>query len=109
MEPKSTVNISVTDKYLDDELLSIADHDCIADIVNREYQEIINLCGLEIACRLFRHFRGCRIDFPKYFYKVDYIIKIAAEKDDKRERERVAIIAGYTAGWLEKKIRKQCK
>ena len=109
IEPRSTKEMGVADKYLDDELLSIADHDCIADIVNREYEEIINLCGLEVACELFRHFRGCRIDFPKYFYKVDYIIKIAAEKDDKRERERVAIIAGYTAQWLEKQIRKQYK
>jgi len=109
MESKSTEKMDLADKYLDDELLSIADYNCIADIVNRDYQEIINLCGLDVTCKLFRHFRGCRIDLPKYFYKVDYIIKIASEKDDKREREKVAIIAGYTAGWLEKQIREQYK
>lgn len=90
----------------DDELLSLADCDCIADVVNREYREIIQLCGLDVALKLFRHFRGCRIDFPKYFYQVDYIIQIAAQKEDRREREKVAIIAGYTASWLDKQIKK---
>ena len=90
---------------LDDELLSIVDRAHVADVVNSEYQEIIKLCGLEVACKLFRHFRGCRVDFPKYFYKLEYVIQVASAKEDKRERERVAIVAGYTAQWLERKIR----
>ena len=90
---------------LEDELLSIVDRNHVADVVNSEYKEIINLCGLEVACKLYRHFKGCRVDYPKYFYKLEYVIQVASEKEDKRERERVAVIAGYTAQWLERKIR----
>ena len=62
--------------------------------------------GLDVALKVFQHYRGCKIDCPKYFYDVDFVIQVAAQKEDKREREKIAVICGYTADWLEAKIRK---
>lgn len=87
-----------------DELLSILE-DNILDVVNKEYQEIIELFGVDVALKLFKHYKGCRIDCPKYFYQLDYVIKIAAQKEDKRERAKISVLCGYTAEWLERKIR----
>jgi hypothetical protein len=41
MELTDVAENNRTGNQQDDELLSIADGDCIADVVNREYQEII--------------------------------------------------------------------
>ena len=76
------------------------------EAMNKEYREIKELLGIEAALKLYQHFRGCKIDFPKYFYNVDFVIKVAAQKEEKREREKIAVICGYTADWLEQKVRK---
>jgi hypothetical protein len=81
----------------------------IKNAVNKEYREIIDLFGVEVAVRLYRHFRGCRIDCPKFFYNVDFVIQVAATKEDRREREKVAVVCGYTAEWIESKVREYLK
>ena len=89
-----------------EDLLSISDGWNLTEIVQKEYREIIQIFGLDVALKLFQHYRGCKIDCPKYFYDVDFVIKVAAQKEDKREREKIAVICGYTADWLEQKVRK---
>jgi hypothetical protein len=76
------------------------------DALNGLYSELIELIGCEATLKLFRHFRGCKIDCNKFFYKQEYIAELAAQTWDKRERAKLAIATGYTANRLETLVRK---
>jgi CTP-dependent riboflavin kinase len=89
---------------IEEELLSIAVGN-LADIVMGDYAEIVKLFGADVALKMYVHFRGCHISFPKRFYKSEYVIEIASKQYDKREREKIAVLCGYTSGWLERKVR----
>ena len=65
------------------------------------YPELVGLIGSEATLKLFKYFRGCKIDCPKFFYKQDYIVELAAQVTDKRERAKIAVASGYTANRLE--------
>ena len=94
------------DKILVEDLLSLADGQSdMGSIVNGDYAEVVRLLGIEVALKLYIHFRGCHISLPKHFYKTEYIITVASKCSDKREREKIAIICGYTAQWIERRIR----
>jgi hypothetical protein len=89
---------------IEEELLSVAVGN-LADIVMGDYAEIVKLFGADVALKMYVHFRGCHISFPKRFYKPEYVVEIASKQEDRRERERIAIVCGYTSGWLERKVR----
>jgi hypothetical protein len=89
---------------IEEELLSIAVGE-LSEIVVGDYAEIVKLLGADAALKMYIHFRGCHISFPKRFYKPEYVVEIASKQEDRREREKIAIICGYTAGWLERKVR----
>ena len=105
MNESDTVKSDKIGDFTDD-LLSISNGWDLMEAVNKEYREIIELFGVDVALKIHRHYRGCRIAVPKNLYKVDFVIKVAAQKDDKREREKIAVLCGYTAEWLEQKVRK---
>ena len=92
-----------------EDLLSISDGWNLPEVMQEEYREIMQIFWLDVALKLFQHYRGCKIDCPKYLYNVDFVIKVAAQKEDKREREKIAVVCGYTADWLEQKVRKYNK
>jgi len=95
------------EKILVEDLLSLADSntDDFANIVNGDYAEVVRILGVEIALKMYIHFRGCHISFPKHFYKPDYVVALASKCTDKREREKIAIVCGYTAQWIERRVR----
>jgi hypothetical protein len=105
MTSENTVNQSESLTH-EDELLSIAQGNDIAEAANEEYRELIELFGLDVALGLYKHYRGCRIDCPKNFFNTDFLIKVAAEKENKREREKIAVTCGLTSEWLEARVRK---
>ena len=65
------------------------------------YPELVGLIGSEATLKLFKYFRGCKIDCPKFFYRQDYIVNLASKVTDKRERAKIAVASGYTANRLE--------
>jgi hypothetical protein len=81
----------------------------ISDAVHGDYAELINVFGEETALKMFKHFRGCKINCPKYLYKQDFIVQLAAAEPNKRQREKIAILCGYTAGRLEALVKEHIK
>ena len=71
------------------------------DALNGSYPELVELLGYEATLKLYKYFRGCKIDCPKFFYRQDYIVELAAQVPDKRMRAKIAIASGYTANRLE--------
>ena len=49
------------------------------------YSELVSLIGREATLKLYRYFRGCKIDCPKFFYRQDFIVALAAKEPNKRE------------------------
>ena len=72
-----------------------------AEALTGSYPELVELIGSDATLKLFKYFRGCKIDCPKFFYKQDYIVGLAAQVPDKRERAKIAVASGYTANRLE--------
>jgi hypothetical protein len=90
-----------------EDLLALADYgsDDFEHILNGDYAEVVKALGIDIAVKMYIHFRGCHLSFPKYFYMPDYVVRIASNCQDKREREKIAITCGYTSQWVERKVR----
>ena len=72
-----------------------------ANALTGSYPELVELIGCEATLKLFKYFRGCKIECPKFFYKQDFIVELASQVSDKRERAKIAIASGYTANRLE--------
>ena len=92
-----------------EELLSLTggDLNSLTDIVNSGYAEIARVFGGKTALEMYVHFRGCTINCPKHFFKQEYVVEVASRCIDKREREKIAIICGYTSQWIERKVRER--
>ena len=73
------------------------------------YPELIELIGTEATLKLYKRFRGCKIDCPKFLYRQDYVVDAAAQIPEKRERAKIAVAAGYTANRLEVLINQRRK
>jgi hypothetical protein len=65
------------------------------------YSELIDVIGHEATLKLYKHFRGCKIDCPKFFYRQDYVVALATNEQNKRIRAKIAVASGYTANRLE--------
>lgn len=85
-----------------DILLSLAKECDILEDVNDGYIELIELLGIELTLKLFRYYGGCQVNYPKHFFKADFVAKAASQRLGKREKERLAVACGYTVGWIEK-------
>ena len=77
-----------------------------SEALNGSYPELVELIGCEATLKLFKYFRGCKIDCPKFFYKQEFIVGLAAKVEDKRKRAKIAVASGYTANRLEVLVRK---
>ena len=98
------------EKVLIHDLLELArdnldNSDNFRGIVGGDYGEIVKVFGVEVAVRMYIHFRGCSLGFPKHFYKPEYVVSVAATCVDRRDRERIAITCGYTSQWIERMVR----
>jgi hypothetical protein len=96
-----------------DELLSLVDGnpDGLTDIASGGYAEIAQVFGGRMALEMYVHFRGCTINCPKHFFTQEFVVRTASKCQDRRGREKIAIICGYTSQWIERKVREQasCK
>ena len=81
------VNTDSKEKVLVEDLLSLADSKSIdfGNIVNGDYAEIVRVLGAEVALKIYIHFRGCSLSFPKHFYKPEYIVEFYGTPLDEKE------------------------
>ena len=80
-----------------------------SEALTGSYPELVELIGCEATLKLFKHFRGGKIDCPKFLYKQDHLVDLATQVQDKRERAKIAIASGYTINRLEALVNKRKK
>jgi len=73
------------------------------------YPDLVELIGCEAALKIFKHYRGGKIDCPKFLYRQDYLVDLASKVSDKRDRAKIAIASGYTVNRLEALVNKRKK
>lgn len=78
-----------------------------AEALNDSYLELFELIGRDGMLKLFKHFRGDKIDCPMRLYRPEYIADLAKQTTDRRERAKIARAGGYTVKFIEGLLRKR--
>ncbi len=71
------------------------------DALNDSYLDLYELLGKEAMLKLFKHFRGDKIECPMRLYRAEYIADLAKQSTDRRERAKIARAGGYTIKFIE--------
>ena len=72
-----------------------------AEALNDSYLELFELIGRDAMLKLFKYFRGDKIDCPMRLYRPEYIADLAKQETDRRERAKIARAGGYTVKFIE--------
>ena len=80
-----------------------------ADALNDIYLELFELIGRDAMLKLFKHFRGDKIDCPIRLYRPEFIADLAKQVSDRRERAKIARAGGYSAKVIESILNKRRK
>jgi len=72
-----------------------------AEALNNSYLELFELIGKDAMLKLFKHYRGDKIDLPMRLYRPEFIANIAKQETDRRERAKIARASGYSAKVIE--------
>lgn len=78
-----------------------------AEALNDSYLELYELIGRDAMLKLFKYFRGDKIDCPMKLYRPEFIADLAKQTKDRRERAKIARAGGYTAKFIEGVLRKR--
>ena len=78
-----------------------------SEALNDSYLELFELIGRDAMLKLFKYFRGDKIDFPMRLYRPEFIADLAKQTTDRRERAKIARAGGYTAKFIEGVLRKR--
>ena len=65
-----------------------------AEALNDSYLELYELIGRDAMLKLFKYFRGDKIDCPMKLYRPEFIADLAKQKTDRRERAKIARAGG---------------
>jgi len=80
-----------------------------AEALNDSYLELYELIGRDAMLKLFKYFRGDKIDCPMRLYRPDYIADLVSKTTDRRERAKIARAGGYTIKFIEGVLGKRRK
>ena len=69
--------------------------------LNDSYLDLYELIGKDATLKLFKYFRGDKIDCPMRLYRPDYIADLVSQTTDRRERAKIARAGGYTIKFIE--------
>ena len=72
-----------------------------SEALNDSYLELYELIGRDGMLKLFKYFRGDKIDCPMRLYRPDYIADLVSRTPDRRERAKIARAGGYTIKFIE--------
>lgn len=77
------------------------------EALNDSYLELFELVGRDAMLKLFKYFRGDKIDCPMKLYRPEFIADLAKQETDRRERAKIARAGGYTVKFIEGVLRKR--
>ncbi len=66
--------------------------DCLNDV----YKDFANYLGMEMALKLYQHYKGLQITFPQRFLSRDYVRKQVLVEHDGTNSKELARKYGYT-------------
>lgn len=72
-----------------------------SEALNDCYLELFELIGRDGMLKLFKYFRGDKIDCPMRLYRPDYIADLVSQTTNRRERAKIARAGGYTIKFIE--------
>ena len=78
-----------------------------AEALNDSYLELFELIGKDAMLKLFKYFRGDKIDCPMRLYRPEFIADLAKQTSDRRERAKIARAGGYTTKFIEGVLNKR--
>lgn len=78
-----------------------------SEALNDSYLELYELIGRDAMLKLFKYFRGDKIDCPMRLYRPEFIADLAKQTTDRRERAKIARDGGYTAKFIEGVLHKR--
>ena len=78
-----------------------------SEALNDIYLELFELIGRDAMLKLFKYFRGDKIDCPMRLYRPEFIADIAKQTPDRRERAKIARAGGYTTKFIEGMLNKR--
>ena len=101
------ININLDDLNEDDvyKAFEVDGHE--GEALNDIYLELFELIGKEGMLKLFKYFRGDKIDCPMRLYRPEFVADLAKQTNDRRERAKIARAAGYTVKFIESMLRKR--
>lgn len=67
-----------------------------AETFNDSYLELFERVGRDAMLKLFKYFRGDKIDCPMKLYRPEFIADLVKQETDRRERAKIARAGGYT-------------
>ena len=76
------------------------------EALNDIYLELYELIGRDGILKLFKYFRGDKIDCPMRLYRPEFIADLAKQTTDRRKRAKIARATGYTVKFIEGMLRK---
>ena len=72
-----------------------------SEALNDIYLELLELVGFESMMKIYKHFRGDKVDLPMKLYRPEFIADLAKPISDRRERAKIARAGGYSARVIE--------
>ena len=72
-----------------------------AEALNDIYLELYELIGRDGMLRIYKHFRGDKVDLPMRLYRPEFVADLAKSVTDRRERAKIARACGYSARVIE--------
>jgi len=80
-----------------------------SEAFNDIYLELFELLGRDGMMKIYKHFRGDKMDFPMRLYRPEFIADLAKPVKDRRERAKIARAGGYSAKVIENLLNKRRK
>ena len=77
--------------------------------LNDSYFELYQLLGEEAMLKLYKHYRGDKIDCPMKLYRAEYIADLAEKATDRRERAQIVRDGGYALRFIDSLNQKRRK
>lgn len=76
-----------------------------AEALSDSYLGLFELIGRDAMLKLFKHYKGDKIDLPMKLYRPEFIADLARQTADRRERAKIARAGGYTVKFIESMLR----
>ena len=80
-----------------------------SEALNDIYLELLELIGFENMIKIYKHFRGDKVDLPMRLYRPEFIADLAKPIADRRERAKIARAGGYSSRVIEGILNKRRK